>query len=269
VGANAVAPSPWVAGKHATPLRGWSQQRLQPACDRLGQASREWANDWGLPVSACEFRARAVTHDDLDVAGWTPLADRAGEVQGWVAALDSAQLLRVLWGHGGAGPIASGLADRCAADALARLAGSLGLLPSASITQQPSPCEVRPWSGAVLLVQAGAGGDFAVLLKAAVMESIGAGPPPAAARPGMAAVSDALRDRRLQLRVLLEGCSLELGVLSGLRLGDVVRLEHLLEQPAVLTDGQGRPCFAGHLARRGDRKTVLLAPCAGSWRDTS
>jgi hypothetical protein len=258
--ADIVRLEPWVVGKKTTALRAWSSAQLQPTCDRLTDAAHEWAAAWGLPPSADKFCARAATSMDVGRTGWTTLAGPSGGIQGWLGATDRAGLHRTLWDHGPVGRLAPQLVDRCVADAAARLAASLGIVPAAATDERPDSHHVLPWSGAVVFEQSGDGWRFLLLLLASAIEPVGAGAP-SLVRPGVTSLTDAMHDRRMTLQVRLQGCSLDLGALSGLRIGDVVRLEHPVEQPTALTDRHGRPCFEGHLARHGDRKTVVLAKC--------
>ncbi|MBA2964776.1 MULTISPECIES: FliM/FliN family flagellar motor C-terminal domain-containing protein [Ramlibacter] len=246
------------------PLRGWSQSQLQSACQRLDTVQAAWSLAWGLSAPAGGCTARAAGAADLHLATWVALTTSDGEVRAWMGdTMLGADLRRILWGDVPAGPLAAALGGQCAADLQSRLASLLGLIVAPSPSRGPTVDDVAPWSGAVLVEQALAPRRQLLLLSAEAIDPLIPRVAPQRSEPAaLVGLDEALRNRRLALQVRLAGCTVDLGALAGLRIDDVVRLDHGLQQPATVTDGQGRPCFAAHLARRGDRKAIVLAPLA-------
>jgi flagellar motor switch protein FliM len=110
-------------------------------------------------------------------------------------------------------------------------------------------------TGARLLVDAGAVEQ--VLRSRAPSELLASN---AASPVATVPVLKALAQAKMTVQVRLQGCELDAGSLQALQLGDVIRLRHGLQTPAVITNGSGRELFSGWLARSRGRKAVQLAP---------
>lgn len=85
----------------------------------------------------------------------------------------------------------------------------------------------------------------------------------AAPRPGAAplvAIAIALADTRISLHVQLQECDVDLGLLQRLRPGDVLRVPHRLDAPALVRTAGGNALFQGFLARSQRRRAVELVP---------
>ena len=86
-------------------------------------------------------------------------------------------------------------------------------------------------------------------------------PPGEAGRPSAAPQSlrDVLADQPLRLQVRLAGARVPLGDLGRWRIGQVVPLQHRLDQPAQLTDAEGRVWQQAWLVDLEGRSAVELA----------
>lgn len=82
-------------------------------------------------------------------------------------------------------------------------------------------------------------------------------------QPGLVSVDRALAGRPLRLRVMLSPIQLSLGAISALQIGDVIRLEHPLDTPALaaLSAAPGTamaPLASAHLGQLGKQVAVRL-----------
>ncbi|NWK44755.1 FliM/FliN family flagellar motor C-terminal domain-containing protein [Ralstonia pickettii] len=125
----------------------------------------------------------------------------------------------------------------------------------------------QPWSGAVWLSIDWIGHRFALVMDfshAARMlghrnaVSTDAGNTDANAGAGLVSVLAALSGENLSVSVELSPLELDLGTLSGLRVGDVVRVPHTLETPLLVRLNEGAPLFQGFLGRLDEHKALEL-----------
>jgi len=82
-------------------------------------------------------------------------------------------------------------------------------------------------------------------------------------QPGLVTVDRALAERPLQLRIMLSPVQLSLGAVNELQVGDVIRLDHPLDAPALaaLAAGRGKamaPLASAHLGQLGKQVAVRL-----------
>jgi hypothetical protein len=268
-GSRGTGAGPWRASDAARPLHWWDERGLE----RLAQALRDtlalWRAAWG--VSGEDSRPGCRPAGTLPPAAgrWHALQGN-GIARAWLCLPDdsNARLQQALFpGAASCGPLARALADSCRQDAMARLAGLLGL----ACDEAGSPPEA-----AIMRVGSGAAeADLAAALSARLL----VGPEAAARwregsravkshahRAPLVAATAALAHRPLALQVELEGCELDVGALQELQVGDVVRLGHALHDPASVRHA-GLPLCHAYLGRRGSRKAIELAgrlhPAAG------
>lgn len=125
----------------------------------------------------------------------------------------------------------------------------------------------QPWSGAVWLSIDWFGHRFALVMDfshAARMlghhnaVSTDAGNTDTNAGAGLVPVLAALSGENLSVSVELSPLELDLGALSGLRVGDVVRVPHTLETPLLVRLNEGAPLFQGFLGRLDEHKALEL-----------
>jgi flagellar motor switch/type III secretory pathway protein FliN len=130
----------------------------------------------------------------------------------------------------------------------------------------PDAAAFKPWSGSVVAhLPLSAGVCVSVLLNASCAKSLQAtqaGSVSPSSRRGAAAkperIEIALAPRKVELRVELNACELELGALQDLRIGDVVPLPHLLEAPLQVRLTQGSSVCAGFLGKHAGFKAIEL-----------
>lgn len=141
---------------------------------------------------------------------------------------------------------------------------------------------LAPWSGTLLVTFPWGGGRWAVCLSARatkqILESHGFQEKRAhkqsAVTPGaLSSVTDALSPKALPVRIELNPVSLSLGQLQTLAVGDVITLDHRLDEPALVLLGQPAPVSgssipvpspvcAAWLGQRQGQMAVELHPLA-------
>lgn len=249
------------ATSRAMPLRAWSdaeRRRLAAAVDAL---VREWALSWGLdagcvPAAAC----RDATLLDLEPPRWSAWRARAGARLWWLVPEEGRSWLQSRLFPDA--PCAGSLAARVPGAALdnlqERLLAWTGAAPQPD-GRAPGEADLAPWSGAVLVGWPVASlllsGDWVAGWCAGTHPAGETGRPPAAPQ----SLRQVLADQPLRLQVRLAGARLPLGDLAHWRIGQVVPLEHRLDQPAQLTDTEGRVWHLAWLVDLEGRRAVELA----------
>lgn len=252
----------------ASALKFWPARQLEAVAATLGEALARWAADWGIPLDAGEpvrcvpAGAECTT---FEASRWMVSATQA---RAWVApspGLREWVAVRLFGGPGPAGGIAAEATRACEADALERVAKALGLdLADAGGDMPVIRCSSR-WRGYVLACLPFHASlllnDAAVL---AVLrgrgEEGGADVSPRADVQPLVPLLDAVAGHVLPVRVRLEACEVEIGVLQDLQPGDVLRVKHALDAPALVRTSADAPLFRGYLACSGGCKAVELAP---------
>lgn len=124
------------------------------------------------------------------------------------------------------------------------------------------------WSGALVLSTPWCGGELRILIDDACASRL-LGPRPASpapnARPGRAALTPVLRgldSEPIGLDVALNPFELELGMLSALRVGDVVRTTHRLDAPLTASTAGGDVLSEAYLGRCGPARAAELLSIA-------
>lgn len=245
------------------PLCFWRDGRLRALAARIDTALNGWSHAWGLPAAAsATVCVPATAQEELspvrslgrhgDAAGW--MLDNGPRRCGTTAPLFSEAP--------GAASIAAELAQACDSDFLSRLRTALALEETAP--EAPPVHAYRPWSGWVL---ARLPREVVLLLSPQVVASVAGQPAassPAAKGEPVVAVREALAATPCRIRVELEECEFGLGVLNQLRCGDVLRLKHRLDAPAIARHADGHALFDGYLVRRGSRRALELKPRAAA-----
>lgn len=169
--------------------------------------------------------------------------------------------------------IADGVATEAVEDWRARLNKWIGCAALDEVEERelvvgslPPPL-AQPWSGAVWLSIDWFGHRFAIVMdfsRAARMlghhnvVSTDAGNTDTNAGVGLVPLLAALSGENLSVSVELSPLELDLGTLSGLRVGDVVRVPHTLETPLLVRLNEGAPLFQGFLGRLDEHKALEL-----------
>lgn len=247
----------------AAPLRAWSADGLRRMCACVDAALAAWSAAWGMDLSG-EGTSCVVPGRQADPAR-SVLLGRRGESAAWL--LDRADILscihlRLFGCTPSCGTIAEEVALSCRRDLLGRLRGTLGL-GDAEVAEELPVDARRPWSGWIL---ARLPLEIDLMMSPqAVQPMLGEGAGPlsqkasAEAQP-LVPLGAALATAAFQLHAELEGCELGIDVLQDLQPGDVLRLRHPLDAPALVCSDGGGILFSGFLVRRGARRALELAP---------
>jgi hypothetical protein len=255
-------PSPWRAGGEAMRLRAWRDADVAAVASALRAAVLGWCAGWGLESGIAETSCAPVA-DAQPLHSWQLLGGCA-TARAWISCGEEFQgrVTHALWGEPvGEAVIARAIAGRCQVDLESRLRASLQLEAAAQGAEFPPLCDA--WSGAL---QASLPWGVALWLDAdAVAKVLQAQLRPAqkpASLPPVESLLEAMAPQLLQLQVHLADVELELGEVQGLRVGDVVRVNHSLHAPLQVREPQGSVLFNASLARNGGRRAVELEPLA-------
>ena len=138
------------------------------------------------------------------------------------------------------------------------LALAIGLQRSLA-ANAPQPADFNPWSGGVIASLSSPALSMRLLLNGAcVGKALGAARKPDSLKSDpLPPVREGMSLHRTRVSVELASCEIDIGSLQKIRLGDVVRLSHSLEEPMhVKVDGKQICC--AYLGRRGIFKAVEL-----------
>jgi hypothetical protein len=253
----------------ARSLVAWLAPQLDAMAAALHARCLSWATAWGLELPL-QDQPTCIRARDAGEAPWLGLVQEHG-IGAWIRQPPefAAWVARSLVGIETPNTrVAIAVVGSCLEDLRRRLAGAGGWLPCPSAVQPAVlPQAFARWSEGVLAVlPAGLRLLFDAAAARAVLTECGA-PLKGHARPdgggAVVSVASAMAETRMQLRVHLEGCELELGSLRELQVGDVLRLRHGIELPASVRTAGGEALFSGFLVRSRGRKAVELAPTPG------
>jgi hypothetical protein len=255
--ANGSFAGPWRTSQSARTLYWWDQRGLDRAAGELRQLFETWSAAWGVG----EVTARC--HGSVSATAATTMWVRFGAAGSELAWLtqerEEAELLPALFsGAGPFGPLSRAVAQACRQDLHGRLAKLLGVSASTGASTPPG-----------YLAHAGSGvlearlsgplqGCLRIAPEAAARWRVSSRHPVVRNAPPLVPATTALAMRPVALDVQLEGCELEVGVLQGLQVGDIVCLEHALERPASVRHADATLCGA-FLGRRQGHMAVELA----------
>jgi flagellar motor switch/type III secretory pathway protein FliN len=258
------------------PLRAWSAEQRSDIESAATALWRTWCESWGLDLSGCyggSVRCRAVVQEDgIDGTRWRAFRAEPSATLWWDARSmphgDAADLLaQALFGNAGA-----------AADTLVREIAQvawddLGELflqwLGAAQRLRPAEYDLHHWSGAVvldltaprtvlhLLVQ----GDAVAAWLEERSPARGASSVHGSAQLG--SMLDRLDPVPCTVAVELQPLELTLGTLRGLRIGDVVQMDHRLDAP-LLARADGQVICGTFLGQSGGRRAIELANASRS-----
>jgi hypothetical protein len=260
----------------AESLAWWDEPVLEALSRCVQAAWTQWTNDWiggaGF-VGSCTCTL-AHANPDAAQAHWEPLGARK-QAAAWIEVRPNSieHIQEAIFGpehHCATAPgRQGGIAQEVAARAWASLANDLRNCLSVDRgdpQRSPERACFQPWSGFVR-IGAPAGGPLAhsLLLNAECVRAIAEAQIKASSVARLPQSSstvtplrDALADHKLAVQVELAECELELGMLSTLRIGDIVPLAHALDAPLLIsTSRQDRLC-AGFLGRHSGAKAIEL-----------
>ena len=249
----------------AAPLRAWSDERLKRSCARLDAAIAAWAMAWGLDMR-CESASCAPLARPAQEIGQAVLLGRRGDAAAWLLEGDDFQRrlhLRMFGRAPSDGSIAEEVASSCRRDLLLRLRDRVGI--SEESHEELPPGAGTPWSGWVL---ARLPLECQLVLSPQALQAMldaapRAGPPrsPTHAAP-LVPLAAALAPCPLRVHAELDGCDIGIDVVQDLQPGDVLRLKHALDAPALVRSPDGKILFGGFMVRHGGRRALELAPRA-------
>jgi hypothetical protein len=282
---------------NARPLRWWPEAVLDATAATITPAWQGWCTDWG--VSAPAVRASNAS-DSIATAGghwhWHQAA-RQGEATVWlgITHTEGVEAMRELLFMQRPAPSESRVDDSSSIAAEVagvgwrelreRLTSSLAAIGLSttfddSDTQAAAPAKAdwRRWSGAIdVVLDAGRAEAEPILMHLsgpaaeAMAKKLPASPAKrASAREPMITRSAAIERQEIRLAAELDGVALRLDVFESLRLGDVLPLQHRLDEPLHIRlpgDGADRAssavfCAALLGARRGRRAVELVRTTA-------
>ncbi len=261
----------------------WVPDReLIQLAQRLNQLLDTWFEEWrSESIDAVKVSCYAAGQCSVDLSRvhtWTQMGVGADEGL-WVGLTATKQNIfaETLFGNPAQksqetaqSSLANRLISQAWTDFLVHLSSGLGLANAPISSTAPEGRLFEQWSGAAIVkLQLDTQCIFFVLSASLMqtlrsLQTLGAGGTPnlpalpKLLRP-IARLEQTLAKQIIQLRVSLNGCELDLGSLEHLQLGDVVRLEHKLDQALLLKTGQGELVCHAYLGRNKNKKAIELA----------
>jgi len=245
----------------------WTQAERDRAADQVRQALRDWAGQWGADEST--VAGGNVSEAEAAVAGWLRLTgsgDRDGvwlthpdaAARGLGAALcDDARDPDTVTRHGGAG------SQAVARQAARALAAALCTHFDWTAAQYEAACALPDGllRGGLALSLSVAGAPLVLVCSAGVARSVAARLPDALEAP-LVSLPQVIGRRPVTLSVALRSVRLDIGSLCSLTAGDVIALDHKLDEPVALLAGDASPVADAHLARIGPQKAIRFGRAA-------
>lgn len=243
----------------------WTAAERERAAAAVSAALEAWRGQWGgtlnvidtdllgpEPASGNEPAAawlRLTGHGDRDGV-WLTHPDTAARALG-LAFFDDARNLQSLSRHGGSLSLA---VARQAAQALA--AALLAHFDWRS-TEDAAACTLPDGvaRGGLMLRLSVAGAPLALVLSAGVARAV-SGRGGAEAMAPLRPLPEVIGERTVMLNVALRAVRLDIGSLCSLARGDVIALDHKLDEPVALLAGDGSPVADAHLVKMGQFKAI-------------
>lgn len=220
----------------------------------------DWATAWGMRLD-CGAAAVCARASSGVTATAFPIALH-GEGGAWARrGLSTRIALELFAAEAAVGSIAQEVAQACERDAWFRLTKALHLDATDAQGTSQLPLTGLAWSGAVVAtLPLEIGLLLTCEVAAGLLKNQGlARVPRPPRRGGLSPLQDALSGLPYRVEVQLHGCDIDIGAFKDLQVGDVLRIGHPLDQPALVRAADGAPLFTGHLARSRGRKAVELA----------
>ncbi len=240
--------------------------RLSTSSDALVQALRQWQAAWGI-CQEVHVHARAA-HEAAPLPAAQTWWRASGDA--WLGADPAFEtaLARQLFSCASSG--ASSIAGAVAADARTELLAAIGAALQCAEPFDPVPGEapqesLRRGSGAVaLLVRIGG------LQLHVIRDKL---PSQRRARASIASpcvpAPDALRHCNVGMLVTVGKLQLRLESLASIGVGDVLRLDRRLDEPALVTVDDGTPLCNGYLGSNGPHRALSLFRADGEPAETA
>ncbi|MBT9503778.1 MAG: FliM/FliN family flagellar motor switch protein [Burkholderiaceae bacterium] len=231
----------------------------------------DWCAEWRMGQAEAQVEHLVPVPAPTDTPPWQPLGSHAGE-PAWVRGHH--QLITAVIGRPDRSP--SAVERLVQNEALASFTDNccrvLGLAPANEPALHPAAAQRLVQFGDLRIGLALPGrqhlepAEIWLPQQAALALLPGGGlpcPSTSPPQPGLVPVERALAERTLLLRIMLSPVQLSLGAITELRVGDVIRLDHPLDTPALATlaAGQGKataPLASAHLGQLGRQVAVRL-----------
>ncbi len=246
----------------------WTQAERQRAADAVRHALREWAGHWGADEATLTVDDGAVQEADRGAAAWLRLtgsSDRDGvwlthpdaAARGLGAALcDDARDPDTVTRHGG--PVSQAVARQAARALAIALCTHFDWTASDADAACALPDGLA--RGGLTLSLSVAGAAVTLVLSAGVARAVARRLPDAAAP--LTPLPQVIGQRSVTLAVALRSARLDIGSLCSLTVGDVIALDHKLDEPVALLAGDGSPVADAHLAKIGPNKAIRFGRAA-------
>ena len=259
------------ASLQARSLRAWSAEARTTLAARVQGVLQGWERAYGLEPSSLDPNQRLVRCEPPQPPGgrassWTPFGTSGlwWALLGWGQETPHTLLLKALFDEASPASETTRIADEVARaawdDWQQRLLGALQ--PAA--TPGTAEAQLQPWSGALVLTLPWCGRELLLL----VSQGCAAAnlPRPAVtvgALSPLVPTAKAILPLGLPLRVELKALETDLGTLTSLRVGDVLRTSHALEAALLVRSAVGAAAEPeglchGFLGQQGAHRAVEL-----------
>ncbi|WP_434644491.1 FliM/FliN family flagellar motor C-terminal domain-containing protein [Achromobacter piechaudii] len=246
----------------------WTEAEQAQAAAAVQDALRDWGEQWGgetLPL-----RVDALPWAEVVAAPAWQCVTGSGDRDGaWITHPDVV-----------ARSLAAVLCDDQGDSVAATRHGSsmsLAVAREAALAIGPALCKHFDWTAAAdatcslpegaergglrLSVHIGAAAHLQMMLSAGVARAVAGRAPGVSAAP-LAALQDVVGRRRITLSVGLRPVRLDIGSLCSLMIGDVVALDHKLDEPATLYAEDASQVADAHLSKAGSQKAIRMVRAA-------
>jgi hypothetical protein len=252
--------------KDPAALIHWSVAELAAAAAVLHGVVRAWAADWGVRLEPAEQSTCGPAKEDDISSKACPLGSSAVGAAWRIATCGTALGHRLFSRDVADGSLAAQVVEACERDAWVRIRNALDLRDDRTDGFPPLANLCRAWAGTarvnlplglcMLLT--------APLVNALLKEQGVARAKVSPARDALIPVREALANTSYPVQVQLDGCEIDMGALSDLQVGDVLRIRHSLDAPAAVLGPGEVALFQGYLARCRGRRAIELAPRSGA-----
>ncbi|MFG0227316.1 FliM/FliN family flagellar motor C-terminal domain-containing protein [Achromobacter sp. 413638] len=240
----------------------WTGQESGRVADTLRESLRDWCEQWGAEFAALRVEPEAFDRPPSTDPVWLALSDGADQGGVWMAHSDVATRA-----------LGAALCGDAEGDVVARSGGAMlaGAGRRAALALAEALRQAQAWhaidsapgalpegvarGGLMMSVRLGQA-RLPLALSAGAAQRLagrvrGKGAP-------LAPLQQAIGQRAVRLNVTLRPVRLEIGGLCSLSIGDVVALDHGLEEPAMLRAQDATAVAEVHLAKIGPHKAIRL-----------
>lgn len=247
----------------------WTQAERDRAADSVRRALYDWAGQWGVDESTLAAAGSAVAPTEAAFTGWQCLTGSGDRDGVWLthadvtaralgaALCDDARDPDTVSRHGG--PVSQAVARQAAR----ALGAALCTHFDWSAANDDAACSLPAGllRGGMALSVAVAGATLMLMCGAGVARGLAARAPERADVP-LVSLPQVIGGRPVTLSIALRSVRLDIGSLCSLAVGDVIALDHKLDEPVALLAGDASPVADAYLARIGLQKAIRLGRAA-------